>query len=86
MEVFVRFFGRNFRGDSFYMYLSFEFMPDKGKGYVWILCQVFSFAAFVVGVENKLSVMQPFQQYGAGRGSAFGRYGAYDDGGRLFYI
>ena len=33
---------------------------DKREGDRWILCQLFAFAAFVIGIKDKFSIMESF--------------------------
>ena len=59
-EVFIRFFRRNFRRYSLYMYLSFEGVPHKREGDIRILCQLPAFTAFIMN----LLLLRPLNQVG----------------------
>ena len=65
------------------MDLSLEFVPEEGKGNVWVGGYLLPLAAVVVRVEDEAPIDHLLQQYGAHAGATFGGSCPYDDGRRF---
>lgn len=66
-KVSIRHLVEAFFGFTFNVYLSFQFVPYKREGNIWVISQLFSFSAFIISKEYKFVVFHSFQQDGACR-------------------
>ncbi len=66
-KVSIRRLVEAFFGFTFNVYLSFQFVPYKREGNIWVISQLFSFSAFIISKEYKFVVFHSFQQDGACR-------------------
>lgn len=80
-EVGIRHLGSDTTANTFDVYLTLKLVPEEGDADVRVLGDVLTFTAFVVGVEDKLSVVDLLQQERA-RSRATLRIGCSQDDGR----